>query len=1448
MAPINRTANSHQTSFLVREHVPEFVRSDHPQFINFVEKYYEFMANNTLMKTSSNTEVYYYGADFASKVLQDIKDVDKTDFVQFIQSFRAQYGYGLPVKLYEDPSPNNRDTNLATLYKNLVDFYQAVGTEDSFKTLFRLIYNEDIEIYYPAKDMLIASGGDYVKEARVKVNYVDGLNLAANKMLVGSNSGAYGTIERVQVLPKGSDNYISGKVPNSPTYYQSGIANNEIHDPAKFSEHGTEVAFVYLTDFSGTFDLYEDVYYSDGGVANTTIASNTIILPLMKRLIYFDSFAAKTDANSVVSLFDGRMEHRANSTNPPWGSSNISFGNTGQWHTTGHGQGEIKIVSNNVPGVIGGRVLEVGNNHLTGNAFGDLRHFVYSRPIGIRGDDHIYRLSIRARDLGGNSAHAVSGGNRFSCGVVPLRHDRRIISADDYIKSPNANTDNYDNPFWFVSHQQAIDDEFYIYTSYFKGRETEISTSAPYLESNYGNGGRLDLNADGTSRYYNSLHKALDNNVRLPFNTTYIMPTFKVNEPGGTATYSQGITQVDFISLEEITSMQTQQGARTGRYRSDSSLLSSSSRLYDGYYRQQFAYDIRSRQQMGGSSGYASVVRDTVHPAGLKMFGTTIIGRIDSEPVGATLINIDKITSQQAADGTITNTFLPSQLNSLAGWWRADAIGPKNIQYRNYDPSGTSNGVYGTEKNRFPVGWSSFEDLNSDYTIRTGSTVDEVVASGSNDVYVGNRSLKITDQHTSTTPNFDFPTRGTSTPFFFGNEMKDLDDADFPIIIEPYRKWVFSVYAKVSNTSVDSGKNAFALYSAFANTSGSDFSGLGLTSGQGIGNSYPLVGISHFSEFSAADTWERKSTVLDFSSSPHTRIGFRIQIGNRSAFNESTGNTTYHFDGFMLEEYDPAVHGTDNDFLTPSPFIETGMSGSNVISWFDQSPNKHHVYANTYGGKYYAPQFVANAVNGKPAIRFSANTVKNTGNVYPYSSIGGTVNSFALELGDTTNFKPPTTALKSLVVSNSSFGYTGGTLASPSLPRPVANTWTIMAVVRSNYGINATSYDTSLNPTIFNSGYAGNKDATDSLQTSMVGTMHLGYQVVGDTGSVVVNVVNSSARMTNANTLEVSDFGGLHSSPNTSTSFAIVGVSVNAVSRNPGTAPQDLLAFHVNGRRFANSLIGNHPDDADLSMMGLDWKSQNAYVTSIGAWVPGNNYVHGDSAEVANIYPSGTAHWDGDIAEIVVFNDMLSNTNISLVEGYLAHKYGLQDNLIYKDGASSEEEYRWEFANTTDGWHFTSNTGSPTLGWVWSAADANSYIDVTAPGNPCSLRMDINTIAISGTRFNQFEIRFNTIDAPTQGVGTLIYETANGTSVARFDQNLGLKSTGWKHHYIDLSGDGSWVGQKITKMQYLFDFDTDGSQSYYVDYVRLSGNSFSHPYKEVPPAIDGHSNTWFTKY
>jgi hypothetical protein len=118
------------TSTLVPSQVPEFVRSDYPTFIAFIEAYYEYLDSQ--------------GVDLLSTL-----DLDKT-LDNFIQYFKKELGAALPKELKLDER---------FLLQHIKDQYLAKGSEGSFKLLFRLLYNKSVEVGYPGQQMLRASDG-----------------------------------------------------------------------------------------------------------------------------------------------------------------------------------------------------------------------------------------------------------------------------------------------------------------------------------------------------------------------------------------------------------------------------------------------------------------------------------------------------------------------------------------------------------------------------------------------------------------------------------------------------------------------------------------------------------------------------------------------------------------------------------------------------------------------------------------------------------------------------------------------------------------------------------------------------------------------------------------------------------------------------------------------------------------------------------------------------------------------------------------------------------------------------------------------------------------------------------------------------------------------------------------------------------------------------------------
>ena len=92
-----------KTSLLINRQVPEFVREEHPNFIAFLEAYYEFLENK--QGTEKNDLVT------KSKDLRYVSDVDAS-IAEFENHFFNTYGNLIP---------RNVEVDKAFLIKNIFD-------------------------------------------------------------------------------------------------------------------------------------------------------------------------------------------------------------------------------------------------------------------------------------------------------------------------------------------------------------------------------------------------------------------------------------------------------------------------------------------------------------------------------------------------------------------------------------------------------------------------------------------------------------------------------------------------------------------------------------------------------------------------------------------------------------------------------------------------------------------------------------------------------------------------------------------------------------------------------------------------------------------------------------------------------------------------------------------------------------------------------------------------------------------------------------------------------------------------------------------------------------------------------------------------------------------------------------------------------------------------------
>jgi hypothetical protein len=193
----------------IEEQFPRFMRSDYRKIVLFVKAYYEWM-------DSEGNPGYVLGK------LDTVSDVDR-NAEEFYSHFKTTYLSSFPELLATDTLGNK--PNKKTLLKRIRDFYGNKGTENSYKFLFRVLYDSDLEIYLPKTDILKVSDGQWIEPRSLKTTSTNGENLFSVK---------------------------NGEV----VQYDGGgnlIASASIDSVVQYSFGGFPITEFFLTDINGDF-------------------------------------------------------------------------------------------------------------------------------------------------------------------------------------------------------------------------------------------------------------------------------------------------------------------------------------------------------------------------------------------------------------------------------------------------------------------------------------------------------------------------------------------------------------------------------------------------------------------------------------------------------------------------------------------------------------------------------------------------------------------------------------------------------------------------------------------------------------------------------------------------------------------------------------------------------------------------------------------------------------------------------------------------------------------------------------------------------------------------------------------------------------------------------------------------------------------------------------------
>lgn len=169
----------------VERQFPALYREEGETFIAFVKAYYEWLEQNDQALGKSRN-------------LFETDDIDRTG-QEFLSHFREKYLVGLPASLQ-----NNIDPRF--IQKHIIDLYRAKGSVEGVKLLFRLLYNEEVDVYIPSRDILKASDGIWIQPKYIEVSNNPLNFLYEAKAITGASSGATAFVDNYKRI------YIDNKI------------------------------------------------------------------------------------------------------------------------------------------------------------------------------------------------------------------------------------------------------------------------------------------------------------------------------------------------------------------------------------------------------------------------------------------------------------------------------------------------------------------------------------------------------------------------------------------------------------------------------------------------------------------------------------------------------------------------------------------------------------------------------------------------------------------------------------------------------------------------------------------------------------------------------------------------------------------------------------------------------------------------------------------------------------------------------------------------------------------------------------------------------------------------------------------------------------------------------------------------------------------------------------
>ena len=159
---------------VIKFQLPEHIRLDNPQLVQFLEYYYEYMNQQGQSLNFLNNLVEYNDLDFQENVFNT-----------------------LTIKMMMSLLPQNTRVDKKLLMKKLSDFFKSKGTEESYKFIMNVLFDEQVKIDWQSKNVMKASANKFSRRATLSLCTTDSFHSCVGAMVIQTAPHAYGIISSI---------------------------------------------------------------------------------------------------------------------------------------------------------------------------------------------------------------------------------------------------------------------------------------------------------------------------------------------------------------------------------------------------------------------------------------------------------------------------------------------------------------------------------------------------------------------------------------------------------------------------------------------------------------------------------------------------------------------------------------------------------------------------------------------------------------------------------------------------------------------------------------------------------------------------------------------------------------------------------------------------------------------------------------------------------------------------------------------------------------------------------------------------------------------------------------------------------------------------------------------------------------------------------------------------